>query len=151
LIRINSRTGWMGYWRMMRSKEQAMTARPMRSLLAGAASALLVACAPQKTSATNGDAVALIDDGRAIAEEQCGRCHAPGTEGASPRADAPPFRTILSRYRADTLTEELISGIKLGHPDMPLFELNPQGVDDLVAYLKSIQEPTAPNSAPDPR
>lgn len=107
----------------------------------------LLACAPQTPTVVNGNAVASIEDGRAIAEEQCGRCHAPGAEGDSPRTDAPPFRTILSRYRADTLTEELISGIKLGHPDMPLFELNPQGVDDLVAYLKSIQEPAAPGGA----
>lgn len=131
-----------------------MAARPIRLLFAPAlACALLTACAqhapgPDTNSADARDA---LQDGRVIAEEQCGGCHATGTSGDSPRADAPQFRTILSRYRADTLTEELISGIKLGHPDMPLFELNPQGVDSLVAYLKSIQEPPAQGDAPRPR
>lgn len=129
-----------------------MAARPIQFLFASAAALLLVACAAQTTGA---NAVDAAEDGRMIAEEQCGRCHAPGVEGDSPRADAPPFRTILARYRADTLTEELISGIKLGHPDMPLFELNPQGVDSLIAYLKSIQTPAATDAVPgavtDPR
>ncbi len=130
-----------------------MAARPMRFLIATAATALLAACAPQTAGveaarAGTGDAIL---DGRAVAEEQCGSCHAPGVEGDSPRADAPVFRTILSRYRADTLTEELISGIKLGHPDMPQFELNPQGVDSLIAYLKSIQQPPAADDVPAPK
>jgi len=117
------------------------------------AGALLTACArlPRGPGANDADARVALEDGHVIAEEECGACHATGTSGDSPRADAPRFRTILSRYRADTLTEELISGIKLGHPDMPLFELNPQGVDSLVAYLQSIQEPPAQGDAPAPR
>jgi mono/diheme cytochrome c family protein len=132
---------------MSGSKDRGMIARAAGILAASAMSALLIACAPHAVDTGTADA---IQDGRDIAEAQCGRCHAPGPEGDSPRADAPPFRTILARYRADTLTEELISGIKLGHPDMPLFELNPQGVDSLVAYLKSIQEPPVPAGATTP-
>lgn len=131
-----------------------MASRLNELLIAVAAIAVLASCAPQSTgveAAPGASAGSAIEDGRAVAEEQCGRCHAPGVEGDSPRADAPPFRTILSRYRADTLTEELISGIKVGHPDMPQFELNPQGVDSLIAYLKSIQTPPAPDAAPAPQ
>ncbi|KAF0175652.1 MAG: cytochrome c [Hyphomonadaceae bacterium] len=124
-----------------------MFARAAGVLAASAMLTFLTACAPNPVDA---GAVDAIQDGREIAEAQCGHCHAPGPEGDSPRADAPPFRTILARYRADTLTEELISGIKLGHPDMPLFELNPQGADSLVAYLKSIQEPPVPAGATTP-
>ena len=51
------------------------------------------------------------------------------------------FRHVLARYNAQPLSEALITGIKVGHPDMPLFEMNPKGVDSLVAYLKSIQTP----------
>lgn len=90
----------------------------------------------------------IVEDGRAIAEAQCARCHAVGAFGDSPRPDAPALRVILSRYRADVLEEELDNGIKLGHPDMPRFQLNPQGVSALVAYLKSIQTPPAEKAKP---
>jgi mono/diheme cytochrome c family protein len=83
---------------------------------------------------------AAINDGKLVAQRECSSCHAIGTEGASPRSDAPLFRTILSRYHSDTLETELVQGIKLGHPDMPIFQLNPKAVGDLVVYLKSIQQ-----------
>jgi mono/diheme cytochrome c family protein len=82
------------------------------------------------------------EDGRAIAEAQCATCHAVGRDGASPNAAAPVFRTLLSRYRADVLEEELINGIRVSHP-MPEFQFNPQGVDELIVYLESIQEASA--------
>lgn len=85
----------------------------------------------------------LIADGRDIAEAQCAACHAVGPYGASPNDAAPPFRTVLSRYSADVLQQELIEGIRLTHP-MPDFQFNPQGVDALIAYLQSIQQPAAP-------
>jgi mono/diheme cytochrome c family protein len=100
-----------------------------------------------KSRASEPSPAAVVEDGRAIAEAQCAGCHAVGAFGASPRPDAPPFRTILTRYRADVLEEELDNGIKLGHPDMPRFQLNPQGASALLAYLRSIQ---APPAAPKP-
>jgi mono/diheme cytochrome c family protein len=85
---------------------------------------------------------ALAQDGRDIAEAQCAACHAVGPYGDSPAAGAPPFRTLLSQYRADVLEAELINGIRVAHP-MPEFQFNPQGVDALIAYLQSIQQPLA--------
>ena len=84
----------------------------------------------------------MREDGRAIAEAQCATCHAVGRDGASPVPAAPTFRTLLSRYRADVLEEELINGVRVAHP-MPEFQFNPQGVDELIAYLESIQEAPA--------
>jgi len=83
---------------------------------------------------------ALARDGRDIAEAQCAACHAVGEYGESAVPEAPPFRTLLSRYRADVLEEELINGIRVAHP-MPDFQFNPQGADALIAYLSSIQQP----------
>jgi mono/diheme cytochrome c family protein len=85
------------------------------------------------------DRAALVADGRDIAEAQCARCHAVGAYGESPDPRAPAFRTVLSRYRAEVLEEELINGIRVSHP-MPEFQFNPQGADALIAYLESIQE-----------
>jgi mono/diheme cytochrome c family protein len=82
----------------------------------------------------------MIDDGRAIAVVQCGQCHGLDDATRSPRPNAPPMRLIGRRYSFPVLEEELIQGIKLGHPDMPLFEFPPRGVDALIAYLRSIQQ-----------
>ena len=100
---------------------------------------LLGACAGPQTEPTQR---ALAEDGRAIAEAQCSSCHSIGPYGASPNVAAPPFRTVLSRYRADVLEEELINGIRVAHP-MPDFQFNPQGAEALIAYLQSIQEEPA--------
>lgn len=83
---------------------------------------------------------ALVQDGREIAEAQCSGCHAVGPYGDSPNPRSPPFRTLLSRYHADVLREELIAGIRVAHP-MPEFQFNPQGTDALIAYLESMQQP----------
>ena len=117
--------------------------RPALTLNIPAASVallLLVGCAASPEPAVEPSEEARASDGRDIAEAQCAACHAVGTYGASPNAEAPPFRTILSRYRADVLEEELIAGIRVAHP-MPDFQFNPQGTEALIAYLESIQEP----------
>jgi mono/diheme cytochrome c family protein len=119
----------------------------MRRLILAATIVAMAACvapsapAPQSApAAANGSQDTLISDGRDIAEAQCARCHAVGTYGESPNPAAPTFRTVLSRYRADVLEEELREGIRVAHP-MPDFQFEPQGVHALVAYLRSIQEP----------
>lgn len=93
---------------------------------------------PAAVSAGRETQLQMQADGRAIAEAQCASCHAVGEYGESPNSAAPTFRTVLSRYNADVLEEELINGIQVSHP-MPEFQFNPQGVDELIAYLESIQ------------
>ncbi len=105
----------------------------MRTLVFGATALALAACASPQAPDPR------IADGRAIAEAQCAACHAVGEFGESPNPAAPTFRTVLTRYRAEVLTEELTNGIQVAHP-MPDFQFNPQGADALVAYLRSIQQ-----------
>jgi mono/diheme cytochrome c family protein len=93
---------------------------------------------PRAVASTAYDS-ASISDGALVAARECSVCHAIGKEGASPRPDAPVFRHILSRYHSETLEAELAQGIKVSHP-MPEFQLNPKAVDDLIVYLKSIQQ-----------
>lgn len=113
----------------------------MNRIVTFAALALsLAACAAPGEAPAPAPAPSLADDGRDIAEAQCAGCHAVGAYGDSPNSAAPPFRTVLSLYRAEVLEEELIQGIRVAHP-MPEFQFNPQGVDALIAYLQSIQEP----------
>ncbi len=108
----------------------------LRNLAAGAALLWLAACAGQDKTAGE---TALISDGRDIADAHCAACHAVGSFGDSPDAAAPPFRHVLALYSEANLQSDLIEGIQVAHP-MPVFQINPQGVDALIAYLRTIQE-----------
>lgn len=77
--------------------------------------------------------------GRAFALENCSRCHAIGTTGVSPLAEAPPFRELHQRYPVEHLAEALAEGIVTGHPDMPEFQLEPDEAEDLIAYLRMLE------------
>ncbi|MBI1213562.1 MAG: c-type cytochrome [Alphaproteobacteria bacterium] len=122
-----------------------MTARSLiAALLLSLATTVLTGCvddgmgtSPSSRSAPSDPAT--VEDGRAIAEAQCSRCHAIGLEGMSPNPAAPVFRTILSRYDQDVLERELIDGMGVAHKPMPQFQFDPQGTDALIAYLRSIQ------------
>jgi len=70
----------------------------------------------------------------------CSRCHAVGHFGDSPLAIAPPFRTLHERYPVDELAEALAEGIVVGHPSMPQFTLDPAQIDDVISYLKTLEE-----------
>ena len=80
-----------------------------------------------------------VERGRALAQANCARCHAIGVTGESPLAKAPPFRTLHRRYSVETLAEALAEGIRTAHPKMPQFELEAGQINDLIAYLKSLE------------
>lgn len=88
---------------------------------------------------------AMVAEGREIAVSQCSACHATGVDDASPRADAPPLRDVLERYDSAALAGNMMIGVRVGHPDMPLFHMGPRGVDSLVEYLYSIRTTEAPD------
>ena len=82
---------------------------------------------------------AQIEDGRAMAQDNCASCHAIGSSGASPNAKAPVFRTVLKRYDVETLRTELAEGMRVAHAPMPQFQFRPDAVDALISYLQSIE------------
>jgi len=86
----------------------------------------------------------LTDKGKVLVEKNCSRCHAIGKEGDSTHPEAPPFRTLSSRYPIDDLAESLAEGIVSGHPDMPIFVFSPTDVEAIIEYLKSIQDQPSP-------
>ena len=77
--------------------------------------------------------------GETIARTNCARCHAIGRIGASPLAEAPPFRELHQRYPVTDLGEALAEGITTGHPSMPEFRLDPDQAQALIAYLQSLE------------
>ena len=84
------------------------------------------------------------EEGRAqrgfgFARTHCGSCHAIGRAGDSPLAIAPPFRILHTRYPVEDLAEALAEGITTGHPTMPQFQLDPAQINDLIAYLRTLE------------
>lgn len=77
--------------------------------------------------------------GRKLAEEWCSKCHAIDIYGDSPLRIAPPFRDLHLRYHVEDLAESLAEGIMVGHPTMPTFRFDPDQIQNLIAYLKSLE------------
>jgi cytochrome c len=90
-------------------------------------------------TASEAEARASAERGHELAQKDCAMCHAIGREGDSANAMAPPFRELHKRYPVDNLAEALAEGILTGHPQMPEFRLSPREIDDLIAYLKTLQ------------
>ncbi len=110
--------------------------RLLAAMLVGSAAVLIAALPTAAADKT------LVDKGEVLVRENCSRCHAVGREGESPHKDAPPFRTLSSKYPIEDLSESLAEGIVSGHPDMPIFAFGPHDVEAILEYLESIQSPT---------
>src|SRR5215467_2096991 len=85
-----------------------------------------------------------VKRGRILVEMNCATCHAVGRGGRSPYAPAPPFRTLHEKYDVSGLAEALAEGIVVGHTgtrQMPRFVLEPDQIEDVIAYLKSLETP----------
>ena len=55
----------------------------------------------------------------------------------SPLVNAPPFRTLHLKYPVSDLQRPLAQGI---HPDMPRVQLDAGQVEDIMAYLKTLEQ-----------
>lgn len=77
--------------------------------------------------------------GKTFALTNCARCHSIDRVTESPLKIAPPFRTLHTRYRIETLAEALAEGIVTGHPTMPQFQLEPDQINDFLRFLKTLE------------
>ena len=77
--------------------------------------------------------------GKTFVVTNCSRCHSVDKVTPSPLKIAPPFRTLHLRYPIDTLEESLAEGIVTGHPTMPQFRLEPDQINDVISYLKTLE------------
>ena len=77
--------------------------------------------------------------GKTFARTNCARCHSVDRVTRSPLKIAPPFRTLHLRYPVETLGEALAEGIETGHPTMPAFQLDPDQINDLLSFLKTLE------------
>lgn len=107
---------------------------------ASAIAAVLILATQPAFAADSKELDAVQQRGEALVTKNCAGCHAVERSGASPRADAPAFRTLGRRYPVEALEEALGEGILSGHPDMPEFVFDGEDVGAIIAYLKLIQE-----------
>ena len=77
--------------------------------------------------------------GKTFALNNCARCHSIDKATQSPLKIAPPFRTLHLRYPIETIAEALAEGISTGHPTMPQFQLDPDQINDLLSYMKTLE------------
>ena len=78
--------------------------------------------------------------GLVLLRADCAQCHAVGKVGSSPLKIAPAFRTLHEHYPVEDLEEPLAEGIITGHPTMPEFRFDPGQVNDVISYLKSLEQ-----------
>jgi cytochrome c len=101
----------------------------------GSAACLFAIAAPVEAA---GDAAR----GEAIAQKNCSTCHAVGKTGSSPYPLAPPFRTLHQKYDVEGLAEAFAEGIVVGNSgerQMPRFIMSVEQIEDMIAYLKSLE------------
>jgi mono/diheme cytochrome c family protein len=110
---------------------------PLICTIAAMAIAALLASADRLNAQ---DSTAFQQRGEALLAKNCARCHAIGRTGASPHAEAPPFRTLSKKYPIESLAESLAEGLFTGHPDMPEFTFEAADVGAILDYLTSIQD-----------
>lgn len=123
----------------------------MRVFLSLIAFVALTACAAEPVRVAESPEGPSRARGHAIAERLCSSCHAIGPVGASPNPEAPAFRRLGERYPPGALAEAFAEGIIVGHPAMPQFELQPDEIEDLIAYLEWVQAGgSVPNSPASP-
>lgn len=81
-----------------------------------------------------------LSAGRQLAVERCGGCHAVYADGESPNPRAPRFRDLGRNFPFDGLREALMTGMIVGHPQMPIQHLTRIESGDVIAYLQSLQK-----------
>jgi cytochrome c len=67
----------------------------------------------------------------------CAQCHSIDRVSESPLTIAPPFRTLHQKFPIESLERRLGEGIVASHPTMPQFQLEPDQLADVIAYLKT--------------
>lgn len=103
-----------------------------------AAAATLLASACTTAPAPETSYVGNAENGQTLAEHLCASCHAIGAVGDSPRATAPPLRTVLADYPPEQLADDLQHAKHIAFLRMPQFHLGEHGGADIVAYIETL-------------
>lgn len=83
--------------------------------------------------------------GAVIAKRWCAACHVVASDQQSASADVPPFADIARRRDPRDLAVFLADP----HPKMPDMNLSRGEIDDIVAYIRSLDPRSAPPGEPE--
>src|SRR4030095_5962648 len=76
--------------------------------------------------------------GEAYAEKVCAQCHAIHPSGLSPELRAPPFKDVAN---TPGMTETALRvWLSSSHPTMPNIVVEPQDMDNVIAYIGTLKE-----------
>jgi mono/diheme cytochrome c family protein len=132
-------TAFSSEWALVRVKKTCPTGIERSMRLTSACVTISILMMTAASAATPAERRGL-----GFAKSHCARCHAIGRTGSSRLEKAPPFRTLHQRYPIETLAEAFAEGIYTGHSKMPAFELEPDQINDLLSYLKSLERSASP-------
>ena len=104
-----------------------------------ACAAALAGCQPVPSP---GEATPRTEAGLAFAKSSCGGCHAVDRRSVSPNPNAPPFAAVVNQQGLTRNT--LAAWLRNAHnyPDEMKFTLEQRRVDDLVAFMLTLRDPT---------
>ena len=85
-----------------------------------------------------------VSRGQVFVTTACAGCHAIGRDDASPLAEAPPLRDIAARRDPESLADGFADGLVTSHPAMPEFVFRASEIDDLMAWLETLNRPVSP-------
>jgi cytochrome c len=75
------------------------------------------------------------ENGKALLEKNCARCHALTDGASSPLKEAPNLWTVLRSYSSERLEFELSEGIGSRHKDMPQIQFSSEEIEKIQNYL----------------
>jgi cytochrome c len=77
--------------------------------------------------------------GKALAQQSCAECHATAPGQQSPNPKAPAFPAIANEPSATEFSLRVF--LKTTHETMPNFKIDPNDINDLVDYIRSLKKP----------
>jgi mono/diheme cytochrome c family protein len=80
-----------------------------------------------------------IKHGKALAKLNCARCHSIELEGASPHEKAPPFWTMFTRRKVETIADMLVKKATPDASEMPHFTITRKQARDIGRWIAWVQ------------
>ena len=80
--------------------------------------------------------------GAAYAKQVCAQCHAIDQTGTSPEPTAPPFKDVANT--PGMTGTALRVWLSTSHPTMPNIIVEPQDMDNVIAYILSLKDKRKP-------
>lgn len=87
------------------------------------------------------------EKGKALLEQNCGRCHGVVGDQASPLKQAPNLSVVLGAWPNEELELELADGVGSRHRDMPQIQFTPEEITSIYYFLHGGEE-KAPGKTP---